>query len=60
MASLKTFNTEWDSLSIIPLGNNHAISSFIFADSIVTNDGTSTQSKGPNTICMGKVMENGK
>lgn len=50
MLSLESFNTEWDSLRIIPLGNNHAISSFIFTDSIVAKDGTITQSRGPNTF----------
>lgn len=50
MLSLESFNTEWDSLRIIPLGNNHAISSFIFTDSIVAKDGTITQSTGPNTF----------
>ena len=50
MESLATFHTEWDDLKIIPLGNNHAISSFIFTDSLVAKDGKVTQSKGPNTF----------
>ncbi|WP_299533049.1 nuclear transport factor 2 family protein [Ulvibacterium sp.] len=50
MLSLESFNTEWDSLRIIPLGNDYAISSFFFTDSIVAKDGTITQSKGPNTF----------
>lgn len=50
MASLKTFHTEWKDLKIIPLGEQHAISSFTFTDSIVAKDGTITQSTGPNTF----------
>ena len=50
MASLESFHTKWDSLRIIPLGDKHAISSFIFTDSIVAKDGTLTQSRGPNTF----------
>jgi hypothetical protein len=50
MSSLESFNTRWDSLKIIPLGDDHAISSFIFTDSIVAKDGTLTQTRGPNTF----------
>lgn len=50
MTSLKSFNTQWNDLRIIPLGKNHAISSFIFIDSLVAKDGTITKSKGPNTF----------
>ena len=50
MATLETFHTEWDDLSIIPLGNDHAISSFLFTDSLVAKDGTITRAKGPNTF----------
>jgi|GEM_PF-1931644 len=50
METLATFHTEWDDLKIIPLGDNHAISSFIFTDSLVAIDGTVTQSRGPNTF----------
>ena len=50
MASLETFHSEWKDLKIIPIGSNHAISSFIFIDSIVAKDGTITQVKGPNTF----------
>ncbi|NNC71006.1 MAG: nuclear transport factor 2 family protein [Flavobacteriaceae bacterium] len=50
MASLDVFHTEWKELRIIPIGNSHAISSFIFTDSIVAKDGTITQSRGPNTF----------
>ncbi|MEM6894491.1 MAG: nuclear transport factor 2 family protein [Bacteroidota bacterium] len=58
MSSLESFNTKWDSLRIIPLGNDHAISSFIFTDSIVAKDGTLTKSRGPNTFVWQK--RNGK
>ena len=50
MASLSTFHSEWRNLKIIPLGSHHAISSFIFIDSIVAKDGTVTRSRGPNTF----------
>ena len=50
MASLETFHTEWKDLKIIPAGDHHAISSFIFIDSIVAKDGTITRSMGPNTF----------
>ena len=58
MSSLESFHTKWDSLRIIPLGNDHAISSFLFTDSIVAKDGTLTQSRGPNTFVWQK--RNGK
>lgn len=57
MASLTTFHTEWDDLKIIPLNNSHAISSFIFTDSIVAKDGTLTQARGPNTFVWEKREE---
>lgn len=50
MASLETFHTEWTDLKITPISNRHAISSFIFTDSIVAKDGTLTKSRGPNTF----------
>ena len=50
MESLKSFHTEWNDLRIIPLGSNNAISSFIFTDSLVAKDGTTTLYKGPNTF----------
>ncbi|MEQ9414468.1 MAG: DUF4440 domain-containing protein [Cyclobacteriaceae bacterium] len=60
MSSLESFNTKWDSLRITPLGNDHAISSFIFTDSIVSKDGTITQSRGPNTFVWEKRNEEWK
>ncbi|MBX2875422.1 MAG: nuclear transport factor 2 family protein [Saprospiraceae bacterium] len=57
MASLTTFHTEWEDLKITPLGNRHAISSFIFTDSIVAKDGTLTHSRGPNTFVWEKRAE---
>ncbi|MEM8895962.1 MAG: hypothetical protein AAGC88_15370 [Bacteroidota bacterium] len=50
MSSLQSFNTEWNELRIRPISPTHAISSFIFTDSIVAKDGTVTQSTGPNTF----------
>ena len=50
MASLEVFKTDWNDLRIIPLGENHAISSFIFVDSLVSKDGTVNRSRGPNTF----------
>ncbi|MEQ8361900.1 MAG: hypothetical protein RH948_03470 [Cyclobacteriaceae bacterium] len=60
MSSLESFNTKWDSLIIIPPGNDHAISSFLFTDSIVSKDGTITQSRGPNTFVWEKRNEEWK
>ena len=57
MASLSTFHTEWEDLKITPLGDRHAISSFIFTDSIVAKDGTLTQARGPNTFVWEKREE---
>lgn len=57
MANTKAFYTQWQDLRIIPLGNEHAISSFIFTDSIIANDGTITRSKGPNTFVWEKRNE---
>lgn len=50
MDSLETFRTEWKDLKIIPISRYHAISLFIFTDSLVAKDGTITQSRGPNTF----------
>ena len=50
MASLESFHTEWTDLRVVPLNKYHAISSYIFNDSIVAKDGTVTRSKGPNTF----------
>ena len=58
MESLKSFHTVWNDLRIIPIGKHHAISSFIFTDSLVAKNGTITQSKGPNTFIWEK--RNGK
>ncbi len=60
MASLETFHTEWDDLKIIPIGNHHAISSFIFTDSIVAKDGTITKNRGPNTFVWERRKEEWK
>lgn len=60
MASLESFHTEWKNLRIVPIGNQHAISSFIFTDSIVAKDGAITQSKGPNTFVWEKRNGNWK
>lgn len=50
MENTEAFHTQWEELRIIPLGNDHAISSFIFKDSIIAKDGTISRSKGPNTF----------
>ncbi len=57
MASLTTFHTEWEDLKPTPLGDRHAISSFISTDSIVAKDGTLTQARGPNTFVWEKREE---
>lgn len=60
MASLEAFHTEWEDLKIIPLGNRHAVSSFIFTDSIVAKNGNITLSRGPNTFVWEKRKEEWK
>ena len=50
MPTLKTFHTEWTDLRIDVLSETHAVSSFIFSDSIVTLSGELTRSMGPNTF----------
>lgn len=50
MADLALFHTEWSNLNIVPLGPNNAVASFIFSDSIITQNGELTQSTGPNTF----------
>jgi len=50
MKGLTLFHTEWNDLQIIPVTENAAISSFIFIDSIVNNQGSITQAQGPNTF----------
>ncbi|MFK7770700.1 MAG: nuclear transport factor 2 family protein [Saprospiraceae bacterium] len=60
MASLEVFHTEWKDLQIVPLDHSHAISSFIFTDSLVAKDGKITQSTGPNTFVWEKRKEEWK
>lgn len=60
MESLEAFHTEWNDLKIIPLGENHAISSFTFTDSLVAKNGTITQNRGPNTFVWEKRNEEWK
>jgi len=60
MASLEIFHTDWKDLKIIPMGKDHAISSFIFTDSLVAKDGTITQARGPNTFVWEKRNEEWK
>lgn len=50
MASLTYFGTEWSDVRVIPLSDTHAISSFLFRDSIVTSTGELIQSQGPTTL----------
>ena len=50
MPTLKTFHTEWTDVQIQVLDEAHAVSSFIFSDSVVTLSGEVTQSTGPNTF----------
>ena len=50
MASLDVFHTHWTDLDITLLGADHAVSSFLFRDSIVSKDGTVTTARGPNTF----------
>jgi len=57
MSSLDLFHSDWNDLRILPVSNNEAISSFIFRDSIISKDGTLTQSQGPNTFVWQKRSE---
>jgi hypothetical protein len=50
LPSLQTFATEWSDLRITPLGPDHAVSSFVFLDSIVTRTGDLIRSQGPTTF----------
>lgn len=50
MASLTFFQTNWTDIQIIPLTPELAISSFVFRDSILMQDGTLIRSKGPNSF----------
>ena len=50
MSSLKYFHTEWTDLKIIPIGPNHAISAYIFHDSIMTKQDKLIKAYGPNTF----------
>ncbi|MEM8484428.1 MAG: nuclear transport factor 2 family protein [Bacteroidota bacterium] len=50
MGSLTFFQTTWSDIQIIPLAPDLAISSFVFRDSILKQDGTLLQSKGPNSF----------
>ena len=50
MAGLAVFYTEWDDVEVTPLGENVAITSFQFSDSIVTKTGEITRARGPTTF----------
>tara|TARA_B100000497_G_C7660360_1_gene397724 strand:- start:10 stop:429 length:420 start_codon:yes stop_codon:yes gene_type:complete len=50
MKELTHFHAEWNDLQILPVSENAAISSYIFTDSIVNNQGIISQAKGPNTF----------
>jgi len=60
METLKTFHTEWNEIRVIPLSDKHAISSYIFQDSIVTKDNNTTRSRGPNTFVWEKRADEWK
>lgn len=50
MSSLRSFHTAWTDLEILPLSDDLAIASFVFRDSILTDDGQLIQSRGPTTL----------
>lgn len=50
MATLDLFHTEWSDVQIVPLGADHAVSSFLFRDSIRTEAGELLRSRGPTTL----------
>jgi len=50
LPNLEVFATDWTDVRITPLGPNHAVSSFLFRDSIVTSAGELIQARGPTTF----------
>lgn len=50
MAGLKSFDTEWSDVEVVPLGRDAALASFLFRDSIVTVEGALVRSQGPTTL----------
>jgi len=50
MASLELFHTQWTDLQINVLDDKHAISTFLFRDSIRTKSGDLIQAQGPNSF----------
>lgn len=50
LGNLDLFATEWSDLRITPLDSDHAIASFVFRDSIITNDGKLIETQGPTTL----------
>lgn len=50
MAGLKSFDTEWSDVEVVPLGRDVALASFLFRDSIVTAEGALVRSQGPTTL----------
>lgn len=50
MAGLKSFDTEWSDVEVVPLGRDAALASFRFRDSIVTAEGALVRSQGPTTL----------
>jgi hypothetical protein len=50
MGSIDVFATDWTDLSITSLDPDHAVTSFLFRDSIVTKTNRLIQSRGPTTF----------
>lgn len=50
MTGLKSFDTEWSDVEVVPLGRDAALASFLFRDSIVTVEGALVRSQGPTTL----------
>lgn len=50
MGSLELFHTEWTDVEVILMGDDAALSSFVFRDSIITIAGELIQTCGPTTL----------
>ena len=50
MPSLRVFETTWEPLEVTPLGRDHALATFLFADSVILGDGTLLMVGGPTTL----------
>lgn len=50
MPTLRTFETVWEPIEVTVLGQDHALVTFTFRDSLVLGDETVTRAQGPTTL----------